>query len=168
MTKKLFSFSSVPKTVPELLSDVEELYINLDNKYSKLSEEYQTLLDLHEAEWRDETIKELEKEKKLLQEQINSNRGFDISKEEWNRINEWKDNHYNEAHNAKTTDSRLRMNGAIGGNFLFEFCLTSIGTFGTCICDSCRRKAMKEANGDFKKLRQLKEKYDFEFVFQEL
>lgn len=63
-------------------------------------------------------------------------RGFPISEDEQKSIQEWMDQHDQEAHNCYTLDDKLRRGGCIGGTYKYEFIPTSIGVIGTVKC-SC-------------------------------
>ena len=97
-------------------------YLEKENK--RLREEYD----------KDEEVKEL---KEKLEEMRNElSRGFSISKEEQEQINEWKKKHEADAHGLKTRAQRMRAMGTIGGRYHYEFRPTSIGTVGKIVC-SC-------------------------------
>lgn len=95
-------------------------------------------------------------------------RGFPISKEEQNVINEWQENHLTNHHNLKTLEQKASFGGAIGGNFKFEFIPTSIGTIGICVCGSCRNRVRRDAKGNGELFQKLMEENDAEFVFQDI
>ena len=62
-------------------------------------------------------------------------RGFPISEDEENRINEWIENHEREVHGIKTYADKLASHGCCGGTYKYEFIPTSIGTIGTLKCN---------------------------------
>lgn len=95
-------------------------------------------------------------------------RGFQITESEAKAISEWKEKHDIEQHGLNTLDKKLRVGGAIGGRYHYEFHPTSIGTAGDCVCGSCQNKAFQEAKGDREKYKKLLEKYDAAFEFSEL
>ena len=134
--------------------------VEMRNKY--LEEENKKLKDAH---YKDEVIAKMKAERDEAIEDIR--RGFEITKSESEAIRAWKDKHYEEIHGANTLAKKMKMGGAIGGTYEYEFTPTSIGTFGTCICGACRIKAFKEARGDRKKYQELLEKYDATFNFSE-
>lgn len=112
---------------------------------------------------------ELQNMKKIYDEmKADYYRGFPISKEEQNAINEWQKNHLTNQHNLKTVEQKASFGGAIGGSFKFEFIPTSIGTIGTCVCGSCRNRARRDAKGNGELFQKLIEEYDAEFVFQNI
>ena len=164
--RKLFKFSNL-KDIEDICKtfceEVTEKYNRQEKRVEAINKE---LTDLRSENWKDETLQDM----KTQLEEMRSDyyRGFPISKSEYDAIQKWKDNHYNTQHNAKTNLQRLEMGGAIGGTFHYEFVPTSIGTSGSCVCGVCKNKAMREANGDRNKYRELLKKYDAQFEFQEI
>ena len=79
---------------------------------------------------------ELSRMKKDLEEmKADYYRGFPISKNKQDKIDEWIDKHEKEAHNCRTLDDKMRRGGCIGGTYTYEFIPTSIGTIGTIKCN---------------------------------
>ena len=66
-------------------------------------------------------------------------RGFPISEDKENKINEWIEKHEREVHGIKTYADKLSRHGCCGGSYTYEFIPTSIGTLGTVRC-SCGAK----------------------------
>ena len=99
---------------------------NRDNEdiIKELKEENKAL---REGYYKDELIQKMQQKLDRMEEEYY--RGFPISKEEENAIDEWKSNHDREAHNNSTA-------GAIGGRYSYYFVPTSIGVIGTIKC-SC-------------------------------
>ena len=85
-------------------------------------------------------------------------RGFGFSEEETNKVNSWKRAHSNNRHGARTNADR-----ALRGNYSYEMTPTSVGTIKSCICETCRIKAIEKSNGDINKYRKLLEIYDAVF-----
>lgn len=85
------------------------------------------------AEWnKDEELQKLRNE--LEKTKADSYRGFPISEDEKNKIDEWINNHLKEKHDLITLEQKIASQGAIGGRFTYEFIPTSIGTIGTIKC----------------------------------
>ena len=84
------------------------------NKY--LQEENKKLKDEH---YKDEEILKLQQELQEVRE--NKYRGFEITKEEKEKIDKWTNEHKSNS-------------GCIGGQYTYEFIPTSIGTIGTIKC----------------------------------
>ena len=87
-------------------------------------------------------IKRLEKEKELaaMRDELNKMkseyyRGFPISEDEENKINEWIETHEREVHGIKTYADKLASHRCCGGSYTYEFVPTSIGTIGTVRCN---------------------------------
>ena len=63
-------------------------------------------------------------------------RGFPISEEENDKIQNWIHKHDEEKHHAKNLEDRLRLEGVSGGRFTYRFVPTTLGTIGYLRC-SC-------------------------------
>jgi len=95
-------------------------------------------------------------------------RGFPITEQEQKAIREWEEQHWTNQHNAPDLESRLRKQGAIGGNFHYKFVPTSIGVSGCICCTSCMNKAYMNCGNNRDRLKELIKEYDAEFEFQEI
>lgn len=62
-------------------------------------------------------------------------RGFPISKDEAEKIAEWKKKHNEEIHG----------NDIFSSGYTYEFYPTGLGTFGKCICSACQKRAYDDA-----------------------
>ena len=62
---------------------------------------------------------------------------FRLNKREWDAIHEWQNKHLEEKHNLKSSFDKLTSGGAIGGNWVYKFIPTSVGTIGVCCCEKC-------------------------------
>ena len=62
-------------------------------------------------------------------------RGFPISEEEQNAIEEWKKKHDEEFHGYATDRMRLKAEGCSGGRYSFHFTPTALGTSGIIKCN---------------------------------
>lgn len=138
--------------------------------------------ELREEKWKDNQLQQMKNELEMLRKDYY--RGFPISEQGQNNINNWQDNHWITQHNAPNLETRLNLMGAIGGSFKYEFIPTSIGIIGRCICSSCKNKARKNAEeivnkNDFSstrdyekalktKIQHLEKKYDAEYTFQDI
>lgn len=152
---------------------IEDLDTVCDNLKAIFDEQKSTNDRLHkhleeitDEKWKDKELQEMKaKMEKYYHE---AKLGFPMADDDQSRVQEWKDKHMAEKHNVKTLEDRLHWGGSVGGNFLYEFCPTSIGTIGTCICGNCRTKAFARSNGDYQRYKELLREYDAEFEFQEL
>ena len=108
-----------PFSLEEILDEIKEEFLLKEKTIKKLREENTLLRDEH---YKDNEIAQLKRKLKKAQDDLN--RGFDISKEEWAAIQEW---HREHSHYS----------GAIGGNVIYIFTPTSIGTIGVVKCTSC-------------------------------
>lgn len=164
--RQLFKFSNLGDIEDICKTFCEEVAEKYNRQQKRIETINKELTDLRSEVWKDEALQDMKA--KLKEMETDYYRGFPISRSEYEAIQEWKDNHYATQHNAKTNLQRLKMGGAIGGTFHYEFVPTSIGTAGYCICDACKSRAMREANGDRNKYRELLKKYDAKFEFQEV
>ena len=96
-------------------------------------------------EWnKDEELQKLRNELENTRKALY--RGFPISENEMNKINEWIDNHLREKHGLVTLEQRLESKCAIGGRFTYEFIPTSIGAIGTIKCSCGDEFVFQEMN----------------------
>ena len=151
------------RDIDTVLKNLKYLYEDQQRSLERAKQKNKELEDEH---WKDNALQEMKAA--LDESRDNLYRGFGISKEEQDAIHTWEDKHYTESHNAPDLHSRLKMGGAIGGSYEYEFCPTSIGTVGKVVCAACRNRAFREAKGDIEKYRKLIEKYDAKFTFQDL
>lgn len=152
---------------------IEDLDTVCDNLKAIFDEQKSTNDQLHkrldeitDEKWKDKELQDMKA--KMEQYYHEAKMGFSMTNDDQNRIQEWKDKHMAEQHNVKALEDRLHWGGSVGGNFLYEFCPTSIGTIGTCICGNCRTKAFARSDGDYQRYKELLREYDAEFEFQEL
>ena len=151
--------------VEDLDTVCEQLKSIFDNQAAENSRLYENLQAITDKKWKDEELQKLKKERdEALADMY---RGFSITQAEYDKINAWKKEHDEHQHGLKSDLERCRAGGAIGGRYCFDFTGTSIGTFGTCYCGSCRTKAIENCGGDIKRYRELMKEYDAEFSFQE-
>lgn len=88
--------------------------------------------ELKEKAWENKKLQEMEKELKTMREEYLL--GFPISKEDYEKAQNWITQHEKEKHYAN--HNGYPRGGCIGGAYTWEFIPTSIGTFGTVKC-SC-------------------------------
>ena len=98
--------------------------------------------ELEDAHYKDGKIKKLE-------EQLNSAvkelaKSYHIPAEAEEQFKEWRARHTEEKHNVSRNDIKgiLKLEGAVGGRWSYNFVPTSIGTIISCRCDSCYEKAL--------------------------
>ncbi len=134
------------------------------NKHIQYLEEKNKTLE--DEKWKDNELQNMKKAYDKME--ADYYRGFPISEKEKNAINEWQKNHLMNRHNLKTLEQKVSFDGAIGGNFKFEFIPTSIGTIGSCVCESCQNRARSESNGGPEILKALLKEFDAKFIFQNI
>lgn len=121
-----------------IFSDVEAAFKTIQNRIEilesqigRLAEENKRLKNEH---YKDKELSEMKD--KLDKMQRAYYRGFPISDEEEKRIEEWKNRHDEEVHNAYSLIDKVKLGGCCGGRYTYEFVPTGIGTIGTVKC-SC-------------------------------
>lgn len=113
---------------------IKDICKMLENKFSDLSkrvdyyqEEYQKLKD---EKWKDSELQKMKEE--LIKVKQDAARGFLISEDESEAINDWIKDHEKKKH-PRPKDAFPR-GGAIGGCYTYEFVPTSVGIFGSIKC----------------------------------
>lgn len=147
-------------TTEDLCKAIKDTLDHAEEKINRTREDNKKLRDEH---YKDNLVSELqcaldEAEKAMYH-------GFPISEKNWEDIHAWKSKHDSIHHNSEMGH---RYTGAIGGSFIFEFCPTSIGTIGKCVCESCRKKALGDSAGDLEKYKELLKEYEVSYTFKEL
>lgn len=158
------------------LKDVVGLYNAIDNiksvienavNYAQAVEEENDALKSNV--WKDEQLRSMKEQRDRMLKDYQ--RGFPISEDEQERINNWATRHRRLYH---PTNGNVKYDGC---SIVYEFSPTSLGTVGTAYCEQCMRKLRKELGdiddytswGDyFDKKRKLNGKYDAEFEFQSI
>lgn len=120
---------------------------------------------LESENYKDEELHDMKT--RLQQMQEDYWRGFPISKNEEKAVIAWQRNHDETEH-----DNYKHYHGSTGGGYIYEFVPTSLGTFGTCICSTCRTKANRAASLSWNEYRseeyhKYMKEHDGEFEFQE-
>lgn len=151
--------------VEDLDTVCEQLKSIFDDQEAENTRLRENLKSITDEKWKDDELQKLRKQRDDALADMS--RGFSITQEENDHINAWKKEHDEYQHGLKSDLERCRAGGAIGGRYSFDFTGTSIGTFGTCYCSSCRSKAIENCGGDIKVYRKLMKEYDAEFSFQE-
>ena len=122
--KKLFKnyrYVEFEEAIMAIINRINDAETKKDEAYKQLEE------------WnKDEEIQKLKSEIESLQNKLWNTRrySFEITPEEHEAIEEWKEKHVEEKHNGDTYA------GAIGGRYKYIFVPTSIGTVGSIKC-SC-------------------------------
>ena len=150
------TFEQACQIIADYINETEEEKEKAREKVKKYEEEINA----------DVRVQELIARLEELQRDLR--RSFKITEMELQKIEGWQERHDINEHNLDTPDKKLRACGTIGGRYYYEFHPTSIGTAGVCVCNKCKRKAMREAAGDLEKFVELKKKYNAEFEFREL
>ena len=121
----------VEDEIDDFFNDLKRALRGKDLRIKYLEEQN---CELHDEAYKD---KELTRMKATVNEmEEDYYRGFPISQEEQDKIDEWREIHEKEVHNCHNIDEKLRRAGCIGGTYTYEFTPTSIGTIGLVKC-SC-------------------------------
>lgn len=121
------------------LFDFDDCLENYENNLRYLFEHQERTIkslqkrvsELEDEKFKDEEIQRLKEENENLKKEMRN--GFPISEKTNKKIEKWQDKHIKEKH---WCGDRPQGFGAIGGNFIYEFTPTSIGTILVCKC-SC-------------------------------
>lgn len=128
--KKLF-FNRSPE---ESLNDLAEAIKDLKSQIERLRNEN---ANLKNEAYKDSELAKMKEERDRAREEMHH--GFPISESEYKAINDWKEKHDAEKHNARTVKERMRLEGVCGGRYTYIFVPTTIGTVGKikCSCGEC-------------------------------
>lgn len=147
------------------LKPLDELFDNIRNRMQwyvddnvRLREENEKLKSEH---YKDDEIKRLNKE--LEETKDNLYRGFPIFEDEDVKIRNWQKEHLKNMH--PEPPKKIIKYWAEGPNYNYVFKPFELGIVQKCYCETCRKKAFKEAKGDLEKYEKLLKKYDVEFDF---
>lgn len=169
---KLFKRSRMfysTESAEEHLDAVKELFKEKEDKITSLKAENERLKS---ENYKDEELAKMKaKMEQAMQQRKEAYdamyRGFPISKEEQDDINNWM-----RAHDITTHGNTKGYHGAIGGGFDYVFTPTSIGTVAKCVCGTCKLKAIAAAMAtgtyDRKAYTQYMAEHGGEYCFQDL
>ena len=129
--------SIVSSTSPE--EDADAILLDLRNIIVRDRQRIKTLLDenveLRSSNYKDEEMRRMRALVKRVQQ--DAARGFPITLEEEDAIQEWCEQHEREAHGIVTDEDRMKAAGVSGGGYVYEFVPTAIGVSGTIKCSRC-------------------------------
>lgn len=114
------------------LNESKRLLNNIESRLNQLQEDNE---QLRSKAYKDNELSRLQELNKELF--LSSRRGFPVSKDEHDAIDAWMENHLSEHHPDYFT-SQGSYFSAIGGNWIYTFIPTSIGTIGSISCHSCK------------------------------
>ena len=168
--------------VPPIDEICEAIKVRVRHAEEREENAIKKMEEMRDEKWKDSQLTQMREELNRVKQDYY--RGFPISQQEQDEIDNWEDNHWTNQHMAPDLKSRLAKMGAIGGSFKYEFIPTSIGVVGKCICSACKYKARKNAEeivnrkdfssqGEYEKalntkIQHLEKKYDAEFIFQDI
>lgn len=122
------------KLVENKIEDLKQTLLFMTNINDRLQRQFN---ELYDEKWADTTLQNMKNE--LEQAKQDMYRGFPISEAENKKINNWILKHDEEVHNNPN-----HYHGVSGGGYEYSFYPTGLGTIGYCICENCKRKAIKE------------------------
>lgn len=126
------------QTVYKLEDCLNAIRIRNDSNEKRIKRLEEEIKRLREEHYKDNELQKMKS--KLERMEKDYYRGFPISEEDEKAIRDWEKEHVAKMHGLKTTDDRMRISGAIGGNWSYEFIPTSIGVSGCVKCNSCGEK----------------------------
>ena len=149
--------------------DLEGLFrcieANILVKQKEIEELRKELKEVKAEKYKDEEIQKLQKKCDDYWAQLRL--GFGITEAESKQISAWQKKH--DATEHKNPD---QYHGTSGGGYSYKFYPTAIGTFGSCVCDICHRRAtdMAYASGkyDQKKYPKYMEVHNGSFNFDDV
>jgi len=155
----------VPSSEADLEKTFRAVKAGYRDKDTRIKYLEQKVRELEDEKWKDDELQKMKEDYEQMKADYYG--GFPLTQEEIEKVNNWQNEHTKVVHNAVTLDQVLRLEGVSGGRWVYEFTPTAIGTFGVCICGSCRNRAIIESHGDMEKYREYLKKLDAEFQFQE-
>ena len=130
---KLLKIHDIEKACKDFTDEITVIVQHEQEINAQLREENKQLKDEH---YKDKEIQKLQKENEELRKRLVGS--FEISSEEQDKINEWKEKHIQKKHKGKF------YTGAIGGGFTYQFYPTSIGDTGSIVCSCGEEFCFKE------------------------
>lgn len=121
---------NIEKEIDRFVKDLKSELRCKDIRIQYLEHQNQNLIN---EKYKDQELSRMKKD--LEEMKADYYRGFPISKNEQDKIDEWIDKHEKESHNCRTLDDKMHRSGCIGGTYTYEFIPTSIGTIGTIKCN---------------------------------
>ena len=122
------------KLVENKIEDLKQTLLYMTHNNDRLQRKFN---ELYDEKWADTTLQNMKKE--LEQVKQNMHRGFPINEADNKKINNWILKHDEEVHNNPN-----HYHGVSGGGYEYSFYPTGLGTIGYCICENCKRRAIKE------------------------
>jgi hydrogenase maturation factor len=120
--------------VQEFEDCLESIKIRYESSQKRTNFLEQRLKEIEDEKWKDKELQEMKAQLDKMKE--NYWRGFPITEQQQQKINEWQKEHDIKTHHLDTPEKRMRAEGVSGGRLTYVFLPTSIGTFGTVKC-SC-------------------------------
>lgn len=160
----IFNFKAPRKRYEDAAQEMNVAFNDMEKRIESLSKELATLKD---EKWKDETLANLKTEVEIYKRREARSLGFKLTEEQKQSVEDWKTKHLKEVHNFERHSGHV-FGGAIGGNFEYHFCPTSLGDIGTCVCGVCFNKALVAAEGNKDIFYQKMKEFDGEFCFEDI
>ena len=138
------------KDVKEVLNRIGQQYQEKEKQTERLREQ---LKNFKAQVYKNEELAKIKESYDRMEKDYY--RGFPISKESKDKIQNWIKTHEDKHHGKYPA-----YHGVSGGGYQYIFSPTAIGTAQSCYCSSCKMKAIEESQGNIKKYRQLLKQYD--------
>lgn len=112
----------------ECLNSIKEMHHSSEIQIEALRNENRKLKDEH---YKDTKMSDMKERLEKMQKEYY--RGFPISEEEQEAIEDWKKKHDEEDH-GYTPEMRMKAEGCCGGRYKYVFVPTSLGVSGKIVC----------------------------------
>lgn len=112
----------------ECLNSIKEMHHSSEIQIEALRNENRKLKDEH---YKDTKMSDMKQRLEKMQKEYY--RGFPISEEEQEAIEDWKKKHDEEDH-GYTPEMRMKAEGCCGGRYKYVFVPTSLGVSGKIVC----------------------------------
>lgn len=118
----------IGRNFDECLNSIKEMYHSSEIQIEALRNENRKLKDEH---YKDNKMSDMKQRLEKMQKEYY--RGFPISEEEQEAIEDWKKKHDEEDH-GYTPEMRMKAEGCCGGRYKYVFVPTSLGVSGKIVC----------------------------------
>lgn len=118
----------IGRNFDECLNSIKEMHHNSEIQIESLRNENRKLKDEH---YKDTKMSDMKQRLEKMQKEYY--RGFPISEDEQEAIEDWKKKHDEEDH-GYTPEMRMKAEGCCGGRYKYVFVPTSLGVSGKIVC----------------------------------
>lgn len=118
----------IGRSFDECLNSIKEMHHSSEIQIEALRNENRKLKDEY---YKDTKMSDMKQRLEKMQKEYY--RGFPISEEEQEAIEDWKKKHDEESH-GYTPEMRMKAEGCCGGRYKYVFVPTSLGVSGKIVC----------------------------------